>query len=104
MVRFALPLAVALMAAAPAIAQASPQCEIDRPVMFAGLSYDSAQFHTKVAQFIIENGYGCAVDALPGGPEVLINALGSLCLLYRPPRCHGYGRAWRQLPRRARRT
>ena len=76
MVRFALPLAVAVVAAAPAIAQDSPQCEIDRPVMFAGLSYDSAQFHTKVAQYIIENGYGCAVDALPGGPEVLINALG----------------------------
>lgn len=61
---------------APALAQDAPQCEIDRPVMFAGLSYDSAQFHTKVAQFIIEHGYGCEVDALPGSAEVLINALG----------------------------
>jgi len=76
MIRFALPLASLIVASAPAFAQESPSCEIDGPVMFAGLSYDSALFHTKVAQFIIKNGYGCEVDALPGSGEVLINALG----------------------------
>lgn len=76
MARFFPALAIAIAASTPALAQDSAQCELDRPVMFAGLSYDSAQFHTKVAQFIIEHGYGCEVDALPGSAEVLINAIG----------------------------
>ena len=75
MARFYLPFAAAVVASTVALAQDAPKCEIDRPVVFAGLNYDSAQFHTKLAQFIIENGYGCQVDALPGGPEVLINGL-----------------------------
>jgi glycine betaine/proline transport system substrate-binding protein len=74
MVRLTLPLAVAVLAL-PAAAQDAPKCEIERPVVFAGLNYDSAQFHTKLAQYIIEHGYGCEVDAVPGGPEVLINGL-----------------------------
>lgn len=60
--------------AAPALAQA-PQCEIDRPVMFADLNYDSAQFHTEIAKFIIEHGYGCSVDAIPGDTIPLINGV-----------------------------
>jgi glycine betaine/proline transport system substrate-binding protein len=81
MTRFVPSLTLAFFAAvaaasAPALAEDAPQCELDRPVMFAGLSYDSAQFHTRVAEFIIEHGYGCAVDALPGAAEVLINAIG----------------------------
>jgi glycine betaine/proline transport system substrate-binding protein len=75
MVRYFLPFAFAVAASAPVLAQDAQQCEIDRPVVFAGLNYDSAQFHTRLAQFIIEHGYGCQVDALPGGPEVLINGL-----------------------------
>ncbi|MBX2830645.1 MAG: ABC transporter substrate-binding protein [Rhodospirillales bacterium] len=51
-------------------------CEIDRPVMFAGLNYDSALFHNAVARFIIEKGYGCKTDALPGDVIPLLTGTG----------------------------
>lgn len=60
----------------PAIAQdAAPACEVDRPIVFAGLGYDSAEFHNAVAKFILEKGYGCATDSLPGEVIPLLNGL-----------------------------
>lgn len=56
-------------------AAADDACELDRPVMFAGLDYQSAAFHTAIAKFITENGYGCAVDDLPGSVIPLINGV-----------------------------
>jgi ABC-type proline/glycine betaine transport system substrate-binding protein len=46
-------LTAAVLLTGPALA-ATPaaKCELDRPVMFAGLDYDSAQFHNAV-KFII---------------------------------------------------
>lgn len=41
-------------------------CDVDRPVMFAGLDWQSNAFHTEVARFILEQGYGCETDVLPG--------------------------------------
>ena len=71
-----LPLALAaLFAAAPAWAQDAPKCELDRPVVFGDLNYGSAQFHTAVASYIIKNGYGCAVDSIPGDTIPLINGV-----------------------------
>jgi glycine betaine/proline transport system substrate-binding protein len=67
-------LATAVVAAAPALA-ADAKCELDRPVVFADLNYDSAQFHTAVAQYIVKNGYGCAVDSIPGDTIPLINGV-----------------------------
>lgn len=51
-------------------------CDLDRPVMFAGLNYDSALFHNAVARFIIENGYDCQTDALPGDVIPLLTGVG----------------------------
>ena len=34
--------------------------------MFAGLNWDSVQLQNAIARFIIENGYECATDVLPG--------------------------------------
>jgi glycine betaine/proline transport system substrate-binding protein len=63
------------LVAAPALAEA-PACEIDRPVVFAGLDYDSARFHNAVARAIIEPGYGCATDEIPGTTTILMQGLG----------------------------
>ncbi|MGB1876507.1 MAG: ABC transporter substrate-binding protein [Rhodospirillaceae bacterium] len=41
-------------------------CAVDRPVVFAGLDWQSNAFHTAVAQFILEQGYGCETDVVPG--------------------------------------
>ena len=71
------PLAGALLALAllpgAARAQQSPEaaCDLDRPVVFGGLDYDSASFHTAVARFILEKGYGCRTDVTPGTTRIL---------------------------------
>ena len=51
----------AIFTAGPALS-----CEVDRPVVFAGMDWQSNAFHTAVAQFILENGYGCQTEVLPG--------------------------------------
>ncbi len=68
--------ACALPAGAPvAMAQDTGVCEIGRPVIFAGLDYDSAQFHNAVAKYLLRHGFGCAVDELPGSVIPLINGM-----------------------------
>jgi glycine betaine/proline transport system substrate-binding protein len=49
-------------------------CELDRPVVFAGLDWDSVGFHNAVARRIVETGYGCATDAIPGSTIPLLQA------------------------------
>jgi len=61
---FASGAAVVASVAAPGAAVA---CDVDRPVLFAGLDYGSAAFHTAVASYILREGYECDVDSLPGG-------------------------------------
>ncbi|MBI1261481.1 MAG: ABC transporter permease subunit [Rhizobiales bacterium] len=53
-----------------------PVCELDRPVMFGGLDWDSNAFHTELARLILERGYGCQTDVLPGTTLPLITGLG----------------------------
>lgn len=50
-------------------------CEVKQPVRFAGLDYDSAAFHTAVAQTIVRLGYGCDIDRVPGATAALVNGL-----------------------------
>ncbi|HET6520436.1 MAG TPA: hypothetical protein VFG47_11570, partial [Geminicoccaceae bacterium] len=53
------PLLASGLTATPALAaDEPPRCELDRPVVFSGLDYDSARFHNAVARRIIEAGYG----------------------------------------------
>ena len=51
-------------------------CEIDRPVRIAGLDWDSNRFHAAVAAFILEHGYGCKTEILPGTTIPLLTGLG----------------------------
>jgi glycine betaine/proline transport system substrate-binding protein len=74
MQRPALAFLLALLAGTAA-AQAPPRCEISRAVVFAGLDYDSAQFHNAVARFILKNAFGCATDEVPGAVIPLLNGL-----------------------------
>jgi glycine betaine/proline transport system substrate-binding protein len=71
--------AAGLVLAAPALvatnAQDAPACDIDREIIFADLGYDSALFHNAVAQLILEAGYGCETDAIPGETIPLINGV-----------------------------
>jgi glycine betaine/proline transport system substrate-binding protein len=48
------------------LAAAEQRCEIDRKIVFGGLDYDSNSFHNDVVRFILEKGYGCKTDVIPG--------------------------------------
>lgn len=64
------------LCASPDGRAAEATCEIDRPVMFGGLDWDSNAFNTEVARIILERGYGCETDVLPGSTLPLITGLG----------------------------
>lgn len=57
---------------APGSAQEAA-CEVDRPIIFAGLDWDSNSVHTEIARFIFEKGYGCSTDIIPGTTVPLLN-------------------------------
>ncbi|AEB10819.1 ABC transporter substrate-binding protein [Marinithermus hydrothermalis] len=52
-----------------------PECELDRPVVFAGLDWDSARIHNAIAAYILEHGYGCQTDSIPGSTIPLVQGL-----------------------------
>ncbi len=61
-------LAVCLLAVAagPAAAQA-PDCGgLHRPIVFGDLDWESAQVANWIARLVLEAGFGCATDAIPG--------------------------------------
>jgi glycine betaine/proline transport system substrate-binding protein len=65
----------ALLLAAPCARAQAPRCEVENKVVFAGLDWDSNAFHTAVAQRIVRDGFGCAVDTIPGSTIPLINGM-----------------------------
>jgi len=54
---------------------AAQTCEIDRPVVFAGMDWDSNAFHTAVAEHVIRAGYGCETDRIPGSTLPLLTGM-----------------------------
>ena len=56
-------------------AAAAPKCEVDRPIIFAGMDWASNAFHNAVAGFIMEKGFGCKVDIIPGSTIPLLTGL-----------------------------
>lgn len=74
--KIACTLAIAAACASPTLAlAASPKCEVDRPVVFAGLDWDSNTFHNAIARFIVEKGYGCKTETIPGSTIPLLNGM-----------------------------
>lgn len=58
--------AAAFTVAGLAAAPAARACDVKRPIVFGALDWDSNSFHDQVAQFILEKGYGCKTDSIPG--------------------------------------
>ncbi len=65
----ALLLAMALSLLAPALADDA------EPIVFADLSWDSAILQNRIAQYIVEKGYGHATSSIPGGTIDLFQSL-----------------------------
>ncbi|MGY2288787.1 ABC transporter substrate-binding protein [Pseudomonas sp. SDO528_S397] len=56
-------------------AQAAGWCESGKPVKFAGLNWESAMLLTDMMQIVLESGYDCKTDSLPGNSITMENAL-----------------------------
>lgn len=69
-------LSMGLLASAGAT-QAAGWCESGKPVKFAGLNWESGMLLTDVMQVVLEKGYGCKTDSLPGNSITMENALSS---------------------------
>lgn len=66
---FALGCALALgslgMMPAAANAAEAAQCELDRPIRFAGMNWETNLFLVEVERYIAEKGYGCKSEVVP---------------------------------------
>ena len=71
-------LAVMLACTLPAQAQTkSAWCDAGKPVRFAGVSWESGALLTELMRYVMEKGYGCKTDAIPGNTVTLEAALAS---------------------------
>lgn len=65
----------AAQASAAGSAAASPWCAAGKPVKFAGLNWESGAFLTELMRIVMEQGYGCKTDSIPGNTVAMEAAL-----------------------------
>ncbi|MDO5625946.1 MAG: glycine betaine ABC transporter substrate-binding protein, partial [Pseudomonadota bacterium] len=56
-------------------AQAAPTCSQPAPVKLASLTWESGRFYTSLARALLEKGYGCRTEEVPGTGAALETAL-----------------------------
>lgn len=61
--------------AAPAAYAQSPVCTNDKPIKFAGITWESGQFYTDLIRTILETGYGCKTEVVTGSTAATETAL-----------------------------
>ncbi len=64
----------AILSAASSLAPVAA-CEVNRPVVIAGLNWDSNAFHTAVAARILKDGYGCNTEIAAGTTRPLFKSM-----------------------------
>lgn len=68
-------LAIAVLTTAAIGCNAGGQKAQKDPIMFGDFNWDSALINNRIAQFIIENGYGYKTDSMPGETIPLMQGL-----------------------------
>lgn len=58
-----------------AAAQSAPCGGYDRAIVFADLGYQSVDILTALARIVLEEGFGCATDALPGATLPILQGM-----------------------------
>lgn len=60
-------LAFAGLSAMPGLVSAAeaPQCELDRPILFGGMNWETNLVLVELERFIADKGYGCKSEVLP---------------------------------------
>ncbi len=56
-------------------AWAKPGCPVAEPIRLAGVNWESGEFITAVIQELVERGYGCTTETVPGNTVTLEQAL-----------------------------
>jgi glycine betaine/proline transport system substrate-binding protein len=64
-----------LLASQAAMATESPWCASGKTVKFAGLNWESGSVLTEVMRTVMEKGYGCKTDTIPGNTVAMEVAL-----------------------------
>lgn len=59
----------------PAPVSAAQQCEVDRPIRFSGLNWESNLVLAGIERFIVEHGYGCTTSVEIGETLAMLAAL-----------------------------
>jgi len=65
-------LLLALLVGGTAHAQAADCGGVSRPIVFAEVDWDSVQVNNAIARTILELGFGCATEAIPGATTPLL--------------------------------
>ena len=65
-----------LLGATQARAADAPSCEVNHPVRFGGMNWESNLVLTEIERRILEKGYGCQTDVLPTETLPALAALG----------------------------
>lgn len=68
-------IATALVATQAQGGSSSAYCASGKMVKFAGITWESGQFTTGVVKTILEKGYGCKTDVVPGSTAITETAL-----------------------------
>ena len=50
-------------------------CEVDRKIVLAGLDWQSVTFHNEVISYILDKGYNCQTDSIPGSTIPLLTGM-----------------------------
>ena len=68
-------LAVGVLLGFSSVALAQDCNGLDRPIVFAGLDWDSAQLHNEIAGYILREGFGCEFTDIPGSTVPMVQGL-----------------------------
>jgi len=84
-----------LAAPPPAAPSTSVWCASGKTVNFADLNWESGAFLTSLTRYILEHGYGCKTDALPGSSVAMEVALSKNDIQVFAEEWIGRSSAWR---------
>ena len=54
---------------------AAPPCELNRPLVLAGLDWNSNRLNNSIIEYMLVEGYGCEVEIMAGSSLSLLDAL-----------------------------
>ncbi|MDB5989156.1 MAG: transporter substrate-binding protein [Herbaspirillum sp.] len=85
---------ILLAAQSACAAVTSPWCAAGKPVKFAGLNWESGSLLTELIRIVMEQGYGCKTDSIPGNTVAMEAALANNDIQVLAEEWIGRSQAW----------